>query len=68
MLLVGGALGLGEVADGLLERGAVLERQLSAEDELASPFVQVMRNARRSYSSWSSATFGGTIERAASEI
>ena len=35
-LLVEGALGLGEAADGLLERGAVLERQLSAEDELAS--------------------------------
>ena len=27
-----------------------------------------MRNARRAYSSWSSATLGGTIVRAASEI
>ena len=32
------------------------------------PCVQVMRNARRSYSAWSSATLGGTIARAASEI
>ena len=37
LLFVGGALGLGEAADRLLERGAVLERQLSTEDELAPP-------------------------------
>ena len=36
VLLVGGTLLLGEAADGLLERGAVFERELSAEGELAS--------------------------------
>ena len=35
-LLVVGALGLGDVPDGLLERGALLEWQASVEDELAA--------------------------------
>src|SRR4051794_26365996 len=36
-LFVAGALGLGDVPDGLLEGGALLERQAPAEYELAPP-------------------------------
>ena len=46
-LLVGGAVGFGDVPDRLLERDALFERQRAAELELAPAAVQVIRNPRR---------------------
>ncbi len=67
-LLVGRALGFGDVPDRLFEDGALLERQPAAERELAPPTRPLILNARRAYNAWSSSTTGGASVRATNAI